>query len=61
MSECIIVYRDKEARIQFVRDPEDPSEIAVFPHFDAAIAYCDTSELFKSGEADHQIVELDEL
>jgi hypothetical protein len=61
MTECVILYRGKDERIQFVRDPEDPGEIAVFPYFDAAIAYCGTSELFKSGQADYQIVELDEL
>jgi hypothetical protein len=61
MIECVILYRDKDERIQFVRDPEDPSEIAVFPHLDAAIAYCDSTKLFKSGQVDHQIVELDEL
>jgi hypothetical protein len=61
MTECVILYRGKDERIRFVRDPEDPSEIAVFPHLDAVIAYCYTSKLFKSGQADYQIVELDEL
>ena len=61
MTECVILYRIAD-RLEYVRDPEDnPDEFAIFPHFDAAVAYCQTTELFKSGVVDYQIVELDEL
>ena len=62
MTECVVLYRgDGDGRIEIVRDHVNPDEIAVFADLDAAIAYCDTSQLFKSGQVDHQIVELDEL
>jgi hypothetical protein len=60
MSECVILYRVND-RLKYVPDPEDPGEFAIFPDLDAAIAYCDTNKLFRSGQLDHQIVELDEL
>jgi hypothetical protein len=58
--ECIILYRIKGGEyVEVVRDPEDPHEIAVWPHIDSAIAYCNTN--FRDGKANYQIVELDEL
>jgi hypothetical protein len=57
--ECVILYRNEDGRIGAVRDGD--YSIAGFPDLDAAIAYCDNNQLFKSGRVDHQIVELDEL
>ena len=59
MHECIIVYRDEGEHISVVRNID--GSIKVFPDLDAAITYCDNNKLYKSGQIDHQIVELDEL
>lgn len=60
---CCILYRVGIGRLQFVYDGTDESgeHIAEFPHMDAAVAYADANKLFQSGQADYQIVELDEL
>jgi hypothetical protein len=60
MTECVILYRVNGGRIKIVYD-DDLVEVEVFPHMDAAIAWCDDSKLFANGQADYQIVELDEL
>ena len=57
--ECIIAYRVNGGRVRMVMDEED--EIAIFPHEGKAIAYAYANALFRSGQADHQIIELDDL
>lgn len=61
---CIILYRvnggPAEAVMQWVPDKND-YRIEEYPNFDAAVAFADTNKLFQSGQADYQIVELDEL
>jgi len=63
MYECVILYRiNKGPYIEIVRDIEDGTdEIALFPNIDVAVDYCNNNKLFNSGQADYQIVELDEL
>lgn len=56
---CIIVYRVDNGSVEFVANTL--GALAVFPHRDAAIAYCENNKLFQSGQASFQIVELDEL
>jgi len=57
--ECVILYRVNGGRVAVVAEPE--GEIAVYPHLDAAVDYAESNKLFQSGQADYQIVELDEL
>jgi hypothetical protein len=59
--ECVILYRTKGSLrlVEYVSDPD--GIMTVFPHMDAAIVYALNNELFNSGQADYQIVELDEL
>ena len=61
MSECVILYRVNGGRVEFVFDGEQDGEIAVFANPDAAIEYAMKNDLFQSGQADYQIVELSEL
>ena len=61
---CCILYRVNGGKLQFVYDPDDENDhaqISEFPDFDAAVAYVEGNKLFQSGQADYQIVELDEL
>ena len=44
MTECVILYRVNGGRIKIVYD-DDLVEVEVFPHMDAAIAWCDDSKL----------------
>lgn len=55
----IIAYRIHDGRLEIVLDPE--GEICVFPNADEAIFYADGNALFSSGQADFQIIELDQL
>lgn len=60
--ECVILYRlagTVHAVLQTA--PGEDDRIAVYPNMDAAISYTDTNKLFQSGQADWQIVELDQL
>ena len=65
---CIILYRINGGKVQAVLN--DDEEICEFPHMDAAVRYAlngadDPPSLFakicESGQADYQIVELNEL
>lgn len=56
---CIILFRINGQSLQYVRDVRDG--IHEFPHRDDAIAYASSNLLFDSGQADYQIVELDEV
>ena len=58
--DTIIAYRVNGGKLQFVGD-EDGEIVTVFPHHDAAVAFADASALFQSGQADYQIITLDEL
>jgi hypothetical protein len=55
----IIAYRINGGRLEFVLDPE--GDVCVFSGADTAISYADGNALFRSGRADYQIIELDEL
>lgn len=57
--DCMIAYR-VNGKIHAVMD-EDTGDVAVFPHHDAAVAYADANKLFQSGQANYQIIVLDEL
>lgn len=62
MHECVILYRRTDSgHVEFVANGSFPAMIAVYPHQDAAVDYCLSNRLFTSGQADYQIVELDEL
>lgn len=58
--DCIIAYRVNGGDVQLVMD-EAEEKVAVFPHQDAAVDYADNSRLLQSGQADYQIIVLDEL
>jgi hypothetical protein len=58
--DTIIAYRVNGGKVAVVMDPAG-EDIVVFPHHDAAVAYADANPLFQSGQADYQIVTLDEL
>lgn len=59
MNECIIVYRVNGGAATVVLDVA--GELATFPHRDDALDYADRNSLFQSGQAEYQIVELDEI
>ncbi len=59
MMDCMIAYR-VNGKVHTVMD-EDTGDVTVFPHHDAAVTYADANNLFQSGQADYQIVVLDEL
>ncbi len=59
MYECVILYRVHTGHVRAVVDPG--GNIRTFANLDEAITYCDSKKLFKIGDIDHQIVELDEL
>jgi hypothetical protein len=60
MSECVILFRNTQNnRVGFVIDGDDPCEIAVFPHRDAAIDVAAHIPILRAFP--YQIVELDEL
>jgi hypothetical protein len=56
---CIILYRTNGGSLEYVDD--GAGGIHEFPHRDDAIAYAMNNPLFDSGQADYQIVELDEV
>jgi hypothetical protein len=60
---CCILYRVNGGKLQFVGESttEDGEHIAEFPSMDAAVSYALSNDLFDSGQADYQIVELNEL
>jgi hypothetical protein len=58
--DTIIAYRVNGGKVNLVMT-EDGSDICVFPHHDDAVAYADEVGLFQSGQADYQIITLDEL
>jgi hypothetical protein len=57
--DTIIAYRVNGGQVQFVLN--DDGECAVFAHHDEAVTYALDSALFASGQADYQIITLDEL
>jgi hypothetical protein len=61
MVECIILYRlaGNVHAVMTIASGED--RIFIFSDLDAAVTYANSNSLFKSGQADYQIVELDEL
>jgi hypothetical protein len=62
MIDCVILYRVNGGPVEFVYNPENENEpIAVFGSLDDAISYTEANALFLSGQADFQIVELNEL
>jgi hypothetical protein len=60
---CCILYRVNGGKLQFVGQStsEDGEHIAEFPNIDEAVHYAMCNSLFDSGQAEYQIVELDEL
>jgi hypothetical protein len=56
--DTIIAYRVDGGVLQFVLQGED---VCIFAHKDEAIGYALDNALFNSGQADYQIIELDEL
>ncbi len=57
--DTIIAYRTNGGRAQLVIDED--GEVMVFPFKDEAVIFADQSDLFQSGQADYQIIVLDEL
>lgn len=61
---CIILYRvnggPAEAVMEHMAD-DDTYRIREYLNFDEAVAFADANKLFQSGQADYQIIELDEL
>lgn len=55
----IIAYRVNGGRPQFVMD--DDGEVSVFGDQDQAIDYTLQNALFQSGQADYQVIVLDEI
>lgn len=58
--DTVIAYRVNGGKVNFVM-AEDGMDVCVFPHQDAAIDYADRNALFQSGQADYQIITLDEI
>jgi hypothetical protein len=63
MNACVILFRVNGGPVMAVMEctPENEYRILEYPNLDAAITYADANKLFRSGQADYQIVELDEL
>ena len=59
MNDCVILYRVNGGIVQFVMGAD--GELSVFNDQDEAISYADRNKLFQSGQANYQIVVLDEL
>jgi hypothetical protein len=57
--ESIVVYRVNHGPAKVVVDAD--GELATWSHPDDALTYCAKNALFLSGQADWQVVELDEL
>lgn len=57
--DTIIAYRVNGGKLQVVLSED--GEIEVFSHQDYAVDYALDNALFNSGQADYQIIELDEL
>ena len=60
---CVILYRVGDSRVDAVRevDIDGGDHISEFADMDAAISFAFSNALFQSGQADYQIVQLDEL
>lgn len=61
MTACVILYRVKGGPVAFVGKIGLDGILAEFSDRDAAIDYAVNNKLFDSGQADYQIVELDDL
>lgn len=60
MSECVILFRYKNGRVDFVHDGEgDPARMAVYPDRDAAVSASHAIPICVA--VPFQIVELDEI
>ena len=60
---CIILYRINGGPVEALckTSADDMGQLFEFPHLDDAVAYAERNALFQSGQADYQIVELNEL
>jgi hypothetical protein len=58
--DCIIAYRVNGGPVEIVLGINNRGP-AVFPNHDRAVAYADGNKLFQSGQANYQIITLDEL
>lgn len=56
---CVVLYRINGGPVHFVCD--DDGDLSEFDDRDEAVAYVMGNALLTSGQADFQIVELDEL
>ena len=65
MVDCVILYRINSRPVQIVRrvtrSGDETDEIIEFRNIDEAVDWAKHNPLFNSGQADFQIVELDEL
>lgn len=58
--DCIIAYRVNGGNVEVVMDLAREN-VSVFSHHEFAVDYVDANPLFQSGQADYQIIVLDEL
>lgn len=58
--DTIIAYRVNGGDVEIVLDI-DATGPSIFPNHEAAVAYAVANKLFQSGQANYQIIELDEL
>lgn len=62
---CVILYRINGGPVEIVWKTSSAGAhedlIYEFGHLDEAVAFAERNRLFQSGQADYQIVELDEL
>ena len=65
MLDCVILYRVNGGPVKIVRrvtlSGDETDDISEFRNIDEAVDWADHNPLFNSGQADFQIVELDEL
>jgi hypothetical protein len=60
MHGCVILYRiGRSGKVQYVMTED--GELSEFDNMNRAVEYADNNRLFQSGQANYQIVELDEL
>lgn len=59
MSDVVILYRTNDGPVRIVIDED--GEVSMFTDARHAQRYADDNELFQSGQALYQIVELDDL
>lgn len=57
--DTIIAYRVNGGKVQMIT--EEDGDIAIFSNRDRAILYANANPLFPSGQADYQVIVLDEL